>query len=159
MRPFGISRWRSFWTGCMWSSLLGFEGHFTSIVWHLHSRRYSEHVFPQPTRRLGASGPSQTLVQGNINISFTMFRPIEEGTWMQNLFLQNLNKPCSSKPNVLPSVITTFDMSAIRGVAQLAEELCYKPATPGFDFRLCYLEFVTDLTLLAAAWPWGRLSL
>jgi len=62
MRPFGISRYRSFWTGSMRSSFLGFESHITSIVWKLHSRRYSEHVFLQPTRRMGASGPSQTLV-------------------------------------------------------------------------------------------------
>jgi hypothetical protein len=39
-----------------------------------------KHVFLQTARRMGASGLSQTLVNGNINISFTMFRSTEEGT-------------------------------------------------------------------------------
>jgi len=73
-------------------------------------------------------------------------------------FLQNLSKPCSSKPNVFSSLTTTFDMSAIRGLAQMAEEMRYKPATRGFDSRF-YLEFFTDIIHPAALWSWGRLGL
>ena len=44
-------------------------------------------------------------------------------------------------------------------VVQLVEELCYKLDSPVFKFSMVSLEFFVDIILLAALWPWDRLSL
>jgi hypothetical protein len=40
-------------------------------------------------------------------------------------------------------------------VAQLVEELRYKPEVRVFDSRWCHWNFLIDIILLAALWPWN----
>ena len=44
-------------------------------------------------------------------------------------------------------------------MVQLVEALRYKPEGRWFDSPMVSLEFVIDVILPAALWPWDRLSL
>ena len=44
-------------------------------------------------------------------------------------------------------------------VAQLVEALRYKPEGLGFDSQLVPLEFLIDMILPGALWPWSCLRL
>jgi len=50
---------------------------------------------------------------------------------------------------------TAFCTSRGHAVAQLIEELCYKPEGRGFDSPMLSLEFFIVTILLAALCPWG----